>query len=267
MRLNNDVEMPSIGLGTFLSPGFDCYNACKIAIDNGYKMIDTANYYNNEEYVGKAIKDSSIKRSEIFVTTKIWPTSYGYEGVIKEFKETLKRLNMDYVDLLLMHWPKKNELNLETWRAFEYLYNQGYTKAIGVSNFQIHHLEYLLNNCKIKPVCDQVEMHPFLSQVPLKEYLDSKNIKMISYGPFAKGNVFENEILKEISKEINKPIANIVIKWGLERGVIMIPKSVTKDRIISNFDLNFELSRENIEKINSINKGRRFYTDPDNNPY
>lgn len=267
MILNNKVEMPNLGLGTFLSKDSDCYNAVKIALQCGYKHIDTANYYKNEYFVGKAIKDSGINRKDIFITTKIWPTSYGYENTLKEFEETLKRLDTDYVDLLLMHWPKKNELNLDTWKAFERLYEEGKVRAIGVSNFQIHHLEYLLKNCKIKPVANQVEMHPLLNQANLKEYLDERNIKMISFGPFAKGEVFNNECLKEISERIKRPIANIVIKWGLERGIIMIPKSITKERIISNFDVDFELSAEDIKKINGINRGRRFYTDPDNNPF
>lgn len=267
MILNNGIEMPDLGLGTFLSKDIDCYNAVKEAIKVGYRHIDTANFYKNEEQVGKAIKDSNIDRKELFITTKIWPTSYGYEKTIKEFDETLKRLDLEYVDLLLMHWPKDNELNLDTWKAFEYLYENKKVRAIGVSNFQIHHLEYLLNNCKIKPACDQVEMHPLLAQFNLKKYLDSKNINMISFGPFAKGNVFDNEILIELSKKLNRPIANIVIKWGLERGIIMIPKSITKERIESNFNNDFELSGEDIEKINSINRGRRFYTDPDNNPF
>ncbi len=261
--------MPKLGLGTFQAEeGNSCYNAVLTALKTGYRHIDTAMGYNNETSVGKAIKDSGIKREDIFITTKLYPSKIGYKSAIYNLKESLKRLDTSYVDLYLIHWPSANDLvNIHTWQAFEELYEAGLTKAIGVSNFNINHLEHLLASVKIKPMVDQVELHPYLNQAPLIKYLKEENIAVTSYGPFARGLVFEDETLKALANKYNTGPANIVIKWGLQKDIIMIPKSVTESRVISNFKLDFTLSDEDILVIDKLNKGKRLYTDPNNCPF
>lgn len=270
ITLSNGVIIPMVGLGTFkATDGNECYNAVLEALRAGYRHIDTAMGYGNEESVGKAIKDSGIPREEIFITTKLFPGKPGYLSAKENLELALKRLGTDYVDLYLMHWPSNNyAVNLHTWQAFEELYSEGKVRAIGVSNFKIHHLEHLLPSVKIKPMINQVELHPFLTQKPLQDFLNKEGIVLESYGPFAKGMVFENETLKELAEKYNKSVANIVVRYGLERNIVMIPKSVTVDRIIKNFAVfDFELSKEDIALIDSLNLGRRLYTDPDNAPF
>lgn len=268
--LNNGVKMPIIGLGTFKSEnGDECYHAVLEALKAGYRHIDTAMGYGNEESVGKAIKDSGIPREEIFITTKLQAGKLGYKAAKFYLEESLERLGTDYVDLYLIHWPSHNkEVNIHTWKAFEELYLAGKAKAIGVSNFQIHHLEDLLGSASIKPMVNQVELHPFLTQKELQEYLVKHDIQIESYGPFAKGLAFENDYLKELAQKYNKSVANIVCRYGIERNIIMIPKSVTTSRIIDNFKVfDFNLTAEEVAKIDSLNLGKRVYTDPDNCPF
>ncbi len=268
--LANGVKMPTLGLGTFKAEnGTSCYDAVLHALKVGYRHIDTAMGYGNEESVGKAIKDSGIKRDEIFVTTKLYPSQIGYKSAKINLEKSLKRLGLSYVDLYLIHWPSSNLLvNTHTWQAFEELYKEGKTRAIGVSNFNIYHLEHLLASCEIKPMVDQVELHPYLTQIPLSKYLAKENICVESYGPFAKGNVFTDDLLKELASRYNKSVANIVTRWGLQKGIIMIPKSVTLERIESNFDVfSFSLTDEEICQIDNLNLGKRLYTDPDNCPF
>lgn len=270
ITLSNGVKMPLLGLGTFkAAEGESCYQAVLKALEVGYRHIDTAMGYGNEESIGKAIKDSKIPREEIFITTKLYPAKIGYKSAIVNLKESLKRLGTSYVDLYLIHWPSSNDLvNTHTWQAFEELYEAKLTRAIGVSNFNINHLEHLLPNAKIKPMVDQVELHPYLSQKPLAKYLASEGIRVESYGPFAKGMVFEDETLKALAEKYNKTVANIVVRWGLEKNIIMIPKSITLSRIESNFEVfDFSLSKEDIAKIDDLNLGKRLYTDPDNCPF
>lgn len=270
ITLANGVKMPILGLGTFkASEGKSCYEACLEALKIGYRHIDTAMGYGNEESVGKAIKDSGVKREDIFVTTKLYPSKIGYKSAKVNLEESLKRLGLDYVDLYLIHWPSANDkVNIHTWQAFEELYDAGLTRAIGVSNFNINHLDHLLPNVRIKPMIDQVELHPYLPQFPLAKYLDDKGICLESYGPFAKGMVFEDETLKKLAAKYNKPVANIVTRWGIERNIVMIPKSVTLDRIVSNFDVfSFSLTKEDIQIIDKLNCGKRLYTDPNNCPF
>ncbi|OHE24936.1 MAG: hypothetical protein A2Z84_01420, partial [Tenericutes bacterium GWA2_35_7] len=225
----------------------------------------------NEGSVGQAIKDSGLKREEIFITTK----QRGHSTIKKmreQFEASLEKLQTSYVDLYLIHWPNHDKkINQQTWSLFEELYTEGKVKAIGVSNFQRHHIEDLMETATIKPMVNQVELHPGLSQIPLQTYLKHEGIAIESYGPLMKGGVFEGiwqEGLSKIAEKHNATIPQIIIAWGLARGVIMIPKSVTPSRIEENFkSKDITLSEEEILTINQLNRGKRVYTDPDNSPW
>ncbi|MCF7931372.1 MAG: aldo/keto reductase [Acholeplasmataceae bacterium] len=272
IKLNNGVMMPQFGLGTFLVPdGQSAYETVKYALKMGYRHIDTAQMYQNEESVGDALHDSGIPRNEVFITTKQRVHST-VANMQKAFDESLAKLKTDYVDLFLIHWPNHDKkINQQTWAFFESLYEKKLVRAIGVSNFQKHHLNDLLETAKIKPMVNQVELHPGLTQVPLKAYLDDLNIAIESYGPFMKGGVFDgiwHDGLKPIADKYQASIPQIIIAWGLARGIIMIPKSVTPSRIEENFKGQFiQLTPEEVEIINGLNRGKRVYTDPDNSPW
>jgi len=272
IKLNNGVLMPQFGLGTFLVPdGQSAYETVKYALKMGYRHIDTAQMYQNEESVGDALHDSGIPRNEVFITTKQRVHST-VANMQKAFDESLAKLKTDYVDLFLIHWPNHDKkINQQTWAFFESLYEKKLVRAIGVSNFQKHHLNDLLETAKIKPMVNQVELHPGLTQVPLKAYLDDLNIAIESYGPFMKGGVFDGiwyDGLKPIADKYQASIPQIIIAWGLARGIIMIPKSVTPSRIEENFKGQFiQLTPEEVEIINGLNRGKRVYTDPDNSPW
>ncbi len=272
ITLANGVKMPQLGLGTFLVPdGNVAYETVYHALKVGYRHIDTAQMYRNEESVGQAILDSKIPREEIFITTKQRGHST-IENMRKSFYESLAKLKTDYVDLYLIHWPNHDKkINQQTWSLFEELYREKKVRAIGISNFQRHHIEDLLETATIVPMVDQVELHPGLSQVPLKKYLDSKHIQIESYGPFMKGGVFEGiwgDALKLIAEKHQATIAQVVIAWGLKNGILMIPKSVTKERIEENFKAtDLILDEEDMKTIDELNRGKRVYTDPDNSPW
>lgn len=270
--LHNGVKMPKLGLGTFLMPdGEDAYFSVLEALKVGYRHIDTAQMYQNEDSVGRAIKDSGLKREDIFITTK----QRGHTSLEKmeiQFNDSLRKLQTDYVDLYLIHWPNHDKkINQQTWAFFEKLYKEGKCRAIGVSNFQKHHILDLYETATIKPMVNQVELHPGLSQEPLKKWLESEGIAIESYGPFMKGGIFEGiwkEGLEKIAEKQQATIPQIVIAWGLARDVIMIPKSVTPSRILENFVAkDVLLSIQEIEEINKLNRGKRVYTDPDNSPW
>ncbi len=272
ITLANGIKMPQFGLGTFLvKSGESAYDTVKYALSIGYRHIDTAQMYGNEASIGQAIKDAGVKREDIWITTK-QKRHMNLDKMKIAFQASLDKLQTDYVDLYLIHWPNHDqEINAETWAYFESLYKAGKCRAIGISNFQIHMIEDLLKTATIVPMVNQVELHPGLSQVPLKAYLDKKDIKIESYGPFMKGGIFEGryrEVLAEIAAKYNKSIAQIVIAWGLTNGIIMIPKSVTPKRIKENFDAqDIKLTEEDILLINDLNRGHRVYTDPDNSPW
>ena len=271
-KLANGVEMPMIGLGTFLvADGKSAYDTVLHALSVGYRHIDTAQMYKNEESVGQAIKDSKIPRKDIFITTK--QRGHSTEPKMRaQFEESLAKLQTDYVDLYLIHWPNQDKkINQQTWSFFETLYLEKKVRAIGVSNFTRSHLTDLFETASIKPMVNQVELHPGLSQVPLKKYLDSEGIAIESYGPLMKGGVFEGiwgETIGEIAKKYNASIPQIIFAWGIARGVIMIPKSVTPERIEENFKAkDIVLAKEDILAIDELNRGKRVYTDPDNSPW
>jgi len=270
-KLNNGVLMPKIGLGTFLMTEEECLTIVPEALKNGYRHIDTAQMYQNEEAIGKALKLTNLARKDYFITTKLSPQKLGYQNALKEIETSLKKMSLSYFDLILIHWPSQDyQINEATWRAFEKLYNDQKTRAIGVSNFNIHHLDNLLKTAQIKPQVNQIEMHPGLQQSAALKYLTSHDIKMISYGPFMRGEVFLKEgryfeTLNKIAKKYQKTVAQIIIAWGLQRGIFMIPKTKTIARLKENYQAQeIALTEEEMKEIALLNRGRMVYTDPDN---
>ncbi|CDM69931.1 Glyoxal reductase [Clostridium bornimense] len=253
--LSNDIKMPSIGFGTYKSGNDeDTAKIVKYALEVGYRQIDTASFYGNEVGVGKGIKESGIKREEIFLVTKLWNDDHGYENTIKAFNKSLEKLQVNYIDLYLIHWP--NKLNAETWRAFEYLYKIGKVKAIGVCNFKIGHLEELKATAEIMPMVNQVEIHPLSSKDTLLDYCNKNNIQLVAWSPIMRGKVFSNESIIALAEKYKKTIAEIILRWHIQRGVIPIPKSSNEERIKENIDIfDFEISREDMNIIDSLNEG------------
>ena len=270
--LSNGVKMPQFGLGTFLvADGKKAYDTTLEALKMGYRHIDTAQAYKNEASIGDAIKDSNIKREDLFITTK--QILHADESIMqKAFDDSLKKLKLDYIDLYLIHWPHHDEaINTKTWAFLETLYASKKVRAIGVSNFKIHHLEALLKHATIIPMVNQVECHVGLQQQPLRLYHQSKGIITESYGPLMKGGIFEApfvETLKALAKSYDASVAQMAIAWGLHNDIVMIPKSETIVRIKENLDAtNIHLSQEDLEALNKLNRGKRVYTDPDNHPW
>src|SRR5580765_8426588 len=256
VRLNNEVEMPILGFGVFQVKDLEESERSVLdAIATGYRLIDTAASYGNEEAVGKAIKRSGVPRENLFITTKLWIQSNGYEGTKKSFDNSLKRLQLDYLDLYLMHQPFGDVYG--EWRAMQELYKEGRIKAIGVSNFQPDRLIDLIIHNEIVPAVNQVETHPFHQQNETQKFLQENNVQIESWGPFAEGknNLFHNELLASIGKKYNKSIAQVVIRWLTQRGIVAIPKSVRKERIEENFNIfDFQLSDEDMKVIQTLDQ-------------
>lgn len=263
--LHNGVKMPAFGLGVYkVEEGIQIEETIKTGLEIGYRLIDTASFYKNEEGVGRAIRNSGISREELFITTKVWNTDQGYESTLMAFETSMEKLGLDYLDLYLVHWPVKGKY-IETWRALEKLYREGRVKAIGVSNFKIHHLEDLLKNSEEKPVVNQVELHPLLSQEDLREFCQRHNIKVEAWSPLARGRFLDEPVLKNIADNHNKSSAQVILRWHLQNQIIAIPKSITASRLKENADiLNFELTPEEMKVINGLNQNQRFGADPDN---
>lgn len=255
MLLINGVKIPSIGFGTYKS-GDDEETAkiIKNALNLGYKMIDTASFYNNEVGIGNGIKESGIDRKDIFIVTKLWNDDHGYDKTIEAFNKSLNNLQVDYIDLYLIHWP--NKLNAETWRAFEHLYETGKVKAIGVCNFKVEHLEELKKTAKIMPMVNQVEIHPFSTKNNIINYCKDNNIKVVAWSPISRGRVLSNELMIDLSQKYKKSIVQIVLRWHMQKGVIPIPKSSNENRIKENIDIfDFEISSEDMKAIDSLDEG------------
>lgn len=255
MLLINGVKIPSIGFGTYKS-GDDEETAkiIKNALNLGYKMIDTASFYNNEVGIGNGIKESGIDRKDIFIVTKLWNDDHGYDNTIEAFNKSLNNLQVDYIDLYLIHWP--NKLNAETWRAFEHLYETGKVKAIGVCNFKVEHLEELKKTAKIMPMVNQVEIHPFSTKNNIINYCKDNNIKVVAWSPISRGRVLSNELMIDLSQKYKKSIVQIVLRWHMQKGVIPIPKSSNENRIKENMDIfDFEISSEDMKAIDSLDEG------------
>jgi diketogulonate reductase-like aldo/keto reductase len=254
VKLNNGVEMPILGFGVFqVTDLAECERSVVDAISTGYRLIDTAATYMNEEAVGKAVKSSGIKREELFITTKLWIQSNGYDGTKKAFENSLKRLQLDYLDLYLIHQPFGDVYG--EWRAMQGLYKEGRVRAVGVSNFHPDRLIDLIIHNEIVPAVNQIETHPFHQQIETQKFLEENNVQIESWGPFAEGkkNIFHNELLLSIGKRYNKSIAQVILRWLTQRGVVVIPKSVRKERMEENFNsLDFKLSAEDMEAIKTL---------------
>lgn len=263
VKLNNGVEMPMIGFGVFqVADLAECERSVLEAINTGYRLIDTAQSYFNEEAVGNAIKNSGVPREELFITTKLWIQSNGYDRTKKAFEASLKKLQLDYLDLYLIHQPFGDVYG--EWRAMQELYKEGKVRAIGVSNFHPDRLMDLIVNNEIVPAINQIETHPFHQQNDTQKFLQENNVQIQSWGPFAEGknNIFHNELLATIGKKYKKSIAQVILRWLTQRGVVVIPKSVRKERMEENFNsLDFQLSAEDIEAIKILDTKASLFFD------
>lgn len=268
LTLQNGVEMPWLGLGVFkVEEGPELVQAVKTAIKNGYRLIDTAAIYGNEAGVGQGIQEglleTAINREELFITSKVWNDGLNYDETISAFHESLEKLGLDYLDLYLIHWPGVDQYK-EAWRALEDLYKQGLIRTIGVSNFQVHHLEDLAKISEIKPMINQVEHHPKLTQGELRRYSKENAIQLQAWSPLMQGQLLDHPLLQEIAVKHGKSVAQVIIRWDLQSGIATIPKSTKEHRIIANGDVfDFKLSGEDMESINALNENLRVGPDPD----
>ena len=265
VTLHNGVKMPGFGLGVYKAEdGEEVITAIKSAVQVGYRAIDTATVYKNEEGVGIAIKECGVPREELFITTKVWNSDQGYESTLAACEASLTKLGLDYVDLYLIHWPVADKYK-ETWKALETLYKQGKVRAIGLSNFHQHHIEEIMSIAEIKPMVNQIELHPYLTQKELLEYCKSQDIAVTAWSPLARGKCFDNAVLKEIAEKYNKSVAQVILRWEIQNDIIVIPKSVHESRIKENGDIfDFELTSEEMAAIDRLNKNERVGSDPDN---
>ena len=247
--------MPLLGLGVFqLKEGKHVENAVKTALINGYRSIDTAYVYHNEVGVGRGVKASGISRKEIFITTKVGLNQQGYRSTKEAFYQSLRYLQTDYLDLYLIHWPQ-GKRSLETWRAMEELYNEGLIRAIGVSNHEIHHLQYLLSNSAVIPAVNQIEYHPLNSQPKLVQYCQSKNIQVVAWSPLMQGKALAIPEINSIARRYKKTPVQIILRWNIQKGVVTIPRSGSYERIISNSKIfDFELNEADMLQIDRLNK-------------
>ncbi|MBC1573894.1 aldo/keto reductase [Listeria booriae] len=267
-KFHNGQEIPLVGLGVWkMRDEKEAIEAIQVAIESGYRAIDTAKVYENEEYVGQAIRETGIAREALTITSKLWNADHGYDETLRAFDTTLKKLQLDYLDLYLIHWPVL--AYKDSWRAMERLYNEGLIKSIGVSNFHQHHLENLFTTANEKPVIDQIEIHPLLSQKPLKAYLESEDIVHEAWSPLAQGGeLLTNQTLQRIADKYNITIPQVILRWHLNNGSVIIPKSVTPERIRANIDLfGFDLAASDMAEIDALNKDERKGSDPDSEEF
>ncbi len=267
---NNGVEIPMLGLGVFRSPnGQETVDAVRWAVQAGYRHIDTASLYANEESVGRGVRECGVPRKQLFVTTKLWTDDMRKDEALQAFERSRSLLGMEYVDLYLLHWPVAGAIR-PCWKKLEQLYKAGLVRAIGVSNFQPHHLDELLADASVPPAVNQVECHPRLSQVPLANYCAGHGIALETWSPLGgiRGDLMDDLTLKGIGAKYGKSIAQVILRWDLQRGLVTIPKSVHKDRIEENGDLyDFELNGPDMKAIDALNVNRRFGADPDDFPF
>lgn len=269
VQFYNGRTMPKIGLGTYrVKDSDECRESVKHAIEQGYRSIDTAMIYGNEETVGQGIKEglksTGLSREDLFITSKLWLTDFGRQNVEEAYRQSVEKLGLDYLDLYLMHWPGTNEaVMIDSWRGMEDLYKQNQVKNIGVSNFTPEHFEALLAQVSIKPVINQVEFHPYLTQNKLRKYLEAQNIIMESWSPLMNSQILHDDVINDVANEVGKTPAQVVIRWNIQHDVVVIPKSVTPHRIEENLDVwNFELSDNQMERIDQLNQDKRIGPNP-----
>ncbi|MFD1738107.1 aldo/keto reductase [Bacillus salitolerans] len=257
--------MPWLGFGVFkVEEGEEVVSSVKSAIRHGYRSIDTAAIYRNEEGVGLAIRQSGVPREELFIATKVWNKAQGYESTLAAFEKSMNKLELEYIDLYLIHWPVAGKYK-DTWKALEKLYVEGKVRAIGVSNFQIHHLQDLLATAEVKPMVNQVEFHPHLTQQELHTFCKQEGIQLEAWSPLKHGELITEPTIVELSKKYEKTPAQVILRWDLQNEVVTIPKSTNEHRIMENADIfDFELSAEDMRRIHALNKSERFGPDPDN---
>lgn len=266
ITLNNGVRMPQLGFGVWQIPDDEAQVAVRNALEAGYRSIDTAAAYENEEGVGKALAASGIARDELFVTTKLWNSDQGYDSTLRAFDTSLTKLGLDHVDLYLIHWPVPEvDKYVETWKAFEKIYAEGRAKAIGVSNFHPAHIQRLLSETSVAPAVDQVELHPHLQQAELRAFNSRHNIVTEAWSPLGQGKgLLEDPKLAAIAAKYGASPAQVVLRWHIELGNVAIPKSVTPSRIKENIDIfDFELDAEDLSAIGAMDSGDRLGPDPD----
>lgn len=261
-KLYNDVEIPAIGFGTYkIREGAECINVVKFALGNNYRHIDTAAVYENEQSVGEAIRQSGVNREELFITTKVWNTERGYGQTLKAFGDSLQRLGVEYVDLYLVHWPANAKqysdtkaLNAETWRALETLYREGKVRAIGVSNFLVHHLKDLLETATIVPMVNQIEYHPGYTQQKTVDFCKKHNIVVEAWSPLGRGRVLEEPLLVNLAQKYKVSTGAVCLQFALQQGICVLPKSATPERIAANNSIDFEMEQADIDAINSLSE-------------
>ncbi|KOO48109.1 aldo/keto reductase [Viridibacillus arvi] len=263
--LHNGVEMPRFGLGVYkMTDREEAIQAMTTAIDTGYIAIDTASLYNNEVEVGEAVKASNVRREDLFITSKVWNADQGYDETLRAFETSLKKLDMDYLDLYLTHWAVPGKFK-DTYRAIERLYDEKLLRATGVSNHQIHHLEEIFATANVKPMVNQIEVHPYLTQVEVRDFCTANDIAVTAWSPLARGKIIDDATITSIGQKYGKSAAQVVIRWHLQLGNIVIPKSVTPSRIKANAQVfDFELTNEDMQLISALNKDERTGADPDN---
>lgn len=263
VKLNNGLFIPLLGLGVYqLRPGHETYQAVKAALEIGYRHIDTASYYRNEEDVGKAVRDSAVPREEVFITTKLWNNEQGYDATLRAFDASFKRLGLDTIDLYLIHFPVPN-LRKESWRALEKILAGKRARAIGVSNYTERHLKELLSQSSVVPVVNQVEFSPFLYQRDLLEFCKKQRIQLVAYAPLTEGHRLGDPRITEIAKKHNHTNAQIMLRWAIQHEVAVIPKSRHADRIAENAQIfDFELTGEEVSSLDSLHDGFRCCWDP-----
>lgn len=267
VTLHNGVGIPQVGLGVYKVGDEEVYKTVLSALEAGYRHIDTASFYENEEGVGQAIKDSGIPREDLFITSKVWNDEQGFTNGLEAFYRSLERLGLDYLDLYLVHWPVPAKYK-DTWRALEKVYEEKKVRAIGVSNFLPHHLDDLLRSAEVKPMINQIELHPRLSQEETRLYCRETNITVEAWAPLGKGEYLDDPVLQEIAANHNKTAAQVILRWELQHGIVIIPKSTRPERQKENADIfDFSLTDEEMKKIDGLNADERKGPHPDTFDY
>ncbi|ROQ38629.1 2,5-diketo-D-gluconate reductase A [Frondihabitans sp. PhB188] len=265
IRLNDGNSIPQLGLGVYKVDDDTAERTVATALDAGYRHLDTAEYYANEAGVGRALAASGLPRDDVYVTTKVWNDQQGFDSTLHSFDRSLDKLGVDFVDLYLIHWPApRQDLYVETYRALERIREEGRARSIGVSNFQVHHLERLLGETDVVPVLNQIEVQPWLQQTELRAFGDARHIATEAWSPLARGRILDEPLLTGLAEKHGVSTAQLVIRWHLQSGLVVIPKSVTPSRIAENLDVfGFELSDDEMATIAGLDSGERVGSHPD----